>query len=372
MSNLYPEVRDISTLTGIFNLNQFLVIGIEGQMLTAGDATVGTPYLVDSPGAADARFGSASPLASLCKFILGRGINFVYAVASKKDTTPSLTERRTAWQPLEELRDVRIRLTDSMVQADLVALADSAEWADSIQNKQFAIGGLATPSTSGALTTAVAAIASKRAVLIGPGIYNSSGALLAGNYAAALAACEITQNPDITDDMDTKVIIGMTGIEKDANGMPLFRKKAGAGTPTNDHADLLAAGVSTYQQSNRGGIEFTHLRTTWTTDSTYDALVTLLIKDQLFIDIRIVIEEAKYLRRPNTDSQRSALAAIVERELEKRAAWVGPKAQPDGSISYGVTVTPSTDKKKMTVTYHGEIIRNTQVIEINAIHEIAA
>jgi hypothetical protein len=31
MSNLFPEVRDTSTITGVFNQPTFMVIGIEGQ-----------------------------------------------------------------------------------------------------------------------------------------------------------------------------------------------------------------------------------------------------------------------------------------------------------------------------------------------------
>lgn len=372
MSNLYPEVRDTSTLTGIFNLSQFLTIGIEGVRDVAGTAVLGTPYLVDSPAVSDTLFGAASTLGVLCKLILGRGINFVYAVASDDAPGPTLVDRQTAWTTLEEIRDVRIRLTDSMLQTDLVALADSCEWAEGIQHKQFAIMGLATPTTQNALTTARTAIASKRAVLVGPGVYDNAGVLKGGNYGAAIAAAEIAQNPDITDDMDRKLIIGLSGLEKATSGMPLFRIKAGAGTPVNDFEVLLAAGVSPFRQGAHGGVEFTHLRTTYTTDTSYDALVTLLVKDQLFIDIRDVIEGENYLRRPNSEGQRNALAAIVQRELEKRSHWIAPKQMPDGSFSYQVTVTPSSDRKKMTVTYRGEIIRNTQVVEVNGVHEIAA
>lgn len=367
MSTMFPEVRDISTLTGVLNLDQFLVIGIEGQKDTGGTGVVGTPYLISDPSQADTYFGPASSLAKLVKFILAQGIGYVYAVASASNTTPTLVQRQTAWTALEENVDVRIRLTDSMLQADLVALADSAEYAEGIQNKQFAIMGLATPTTSANLTTAAAAIASKRAVLVGPGVYDDNGNLLAGNYGAALVAAKVAKNPDITDDLDTDIIIGTTGIERDANGMPLFRQRAGAGTPVNDFDTLIAAGVSPFRQGRNGQAEVVHLRMAWVVDTTYDALMTLLIKDQLFLDIRnaLIGGEAKFLRRGNTAANRGQAAALVDSIIRARETWVQPKVLPDGTTGYGVTVTASTDKRRMIVNYQGEIVRNTQKIDVN-------
>ena len=373
MSDLYPEVRDVGSLTGVFNLDQFLVVGVEGRKDTAGTAVVGTPYLIADPLEADAYFGPVSSLGVLVKFLLSRGLTFVWAVASASNIAPTLVERQTAWTALEEKVDVRIRLTDSVTSADLAALADSCEWADEIQHKQFMLGGLATPTTSAALTTAAAAIASKRGVLVGPGIYDSNGVLLTGAYAAAMVAAEVAKNQDITDDLDTMALIGTTGIERDpANGMPLFRVRAGAGTPVNDFDTLLAGGVSPLRQGRGGQAEIVHLRTTYTTDETFDALMTLLIKDEVFIRLREVLtngSSGNFLRSGNTPENRSLAAAVVEAEM-KAMPGVLPVELPDGTIGYGVTVTASSDKKRMIVTTQGEVVRNTQKIDLNTVLSI--
>lgn len=366
MSQMYPEVRDISSLSGTFNLPQYLTIGIEGQADNGGSASVAVPQVVTTGQEADTYFGANSSLAKLIKFVLGRGVNFVYAVASKKGSAPLLTERQTAWETLEENPEVRIRLTDSVTQADLVALADSCEYAEGIQNKQFCIVGLATPTTDTNLTTAATAIASKRGVLIGPGFFDDSGTLQDGSYSAALAAAEVARNPDITDDLDTLALAGTTGIETDtANGMPLFRLHAGGGTPVNDFETLLDAGVSVLRTGRRGTAEIVHLRPTYKTDDTYDALMTLLIKDQLFIDIRTLLEGELFLRRGNTPDNRSYAASIVDAALKARNAWLLPKDLPGGGVGYGVSVTASSDKRKMIVSGMGEIVRNTQTIDIS-------
>jgi hypothetical protein len=364
---MYPEVRDVSSLTGVLNLDQFMVIGIEGQKDTAGTAVVATSYLVSDPVTSDTLFGPTSSLGKLVKFILSLGINYVYAVASASNTVPTLLQRQAAWQPLEENVDVRIRLSDSMVQADLAALADSCEWAEGIQNKQFMLGGLVTPSTSANLLAAAGAVASKRGIIVGPGFYDSNGVLMQGNYAAAWAATIIAKNPDITDDLDTYSIPATTGLEKDANGMPLFRQRAGAGTPINDFATLLSGGVSPFRQGRDGTAEIVHLRMTYTTDTTYDALMTLLIRDQLFIDIRaaVLAPDVKALRRGNTADTRALISQIVDGVLRARQTWVQPKVLPDGTTGYGVTVTASPDKRNITISYVGEIVRNLQKIDVN-------
>src|SRR3954451_10188810 len=112
---MFPEVRDVSSLTGVLNLDQFMVIGIEGQKDTVGTAVVGTSYLITDGPTADTLFGPVSSLGKLVKFVLAQGINYVYAVASASNVTPTLVQRQAAWAPLEENVDVRIRLTDSMV-----------------------------------------------------------------------------------------------------------------------------------------------------------------------------------------------------------------------------------------------------------------
>jgi hypothetical protein len=372
VSQLYPEIIDRSTIQGVFALDQFLVIGVEGQADSGGTAAVATPYKVFTPEEANTLFGAASSLAQLVKFVLAKGINYVIAVASAKGAAPTLVQRQAAWTVLEEDQVLRVRLTDSITQADLVALADSCEWAEGIQNKQFCVIGLTTPTTEAALLAAATAISSKRAVLVGPGVYNENGTLLNGAYAAAWTACEIAKNPDIADDLDTAPLNASNGIEKDANGMPLFRIKAGAGTPVNQFTTLLNGGVSPLRQGKNGQAEITHLRTTYTIDSTFDALLTLLVKDQLFIDIRAQLEEQKFLRKGNTPENRSLAAQVVDSYLRNRAEWVRPKTLPDGSIGYGVTVTASPDNKKMIVNYMGEVVRNTQVIEIVGVLTIPA
>lgn len=375
MSTIYPEVRDVSSLTGVLNLGTALVIGVEGRKDTAGTGVVATPYLITDPTQADSLFGPASNLALLVKSIMARGIMAVYAVASASNVAPTLANRQAAWTAQEENPDIRIRLTDSTTQADLAALADSCEWAEQIQNKQFCVVSIASPTTQANLTTAAGAVASKRGVLVGPAIYDGNGVLLSGQYAAAYVASEIAKNPDIADDLDTAVLVGTTGIEKDSvNGMPLFRVRAGAGTPVNDFSTLLGAGVSPLRQGRSGQAEIVHLRTTYTTDTTYDALMTLLIKDQLFIDVRSALLDPgnKFLRRGNTPDTRSLAAKVVEGVLNARRTWLQPVVLPDGTTGFGVTVTASADKRTMIVTYQGEIVRNTQRIDVNAVLTIPA
>ena len=375
MSDLYPEVRDIGSLAGVFNLDQFLVVGVEGQKDTAGTAVVGTPYLISDPADADTRFGPASSLGKLVKFMLARGLNFVWAVASASNTLPTLVQRQAAWTVLEENVDVRVRLTDSVVQAELAALADSCEWAEGIQNRQFCVVGMATPSSSAGAITAAGAISSRRGVLVSPGVIDSNGTLLTGVYSAAYVAAEVAKNVDITDDLDTLPIAGTLGIEKDAtNGMPLYRLKAGAGVPVNDFNTLLAGGVSPLRQGRDGQAEIVHLRTTYTVDSTFDALLTLLVKDEVFIRIRRALtnptEGNSFLRRGNTADNRALAAAITDSEL-RAMPGVQPKILPDGTTGFGVTVTASPDKKRMIVSYQGEVVRNTQKIDINGVLTIA-
>jgi hypothetical protein len=373
---LFPEVRDTSTITGVFNQPTFMVIGIEGQADNVGDAVVGTAYTCKTPDEADLHFGPASKLGLLVKFVLGRGAEFVLAVASAKGVAPTLVQRQAAWTVFEENPNVRIRLTGSTTQADLVALADSCEWAEGIQNKQFGVGGLALPTTSANMIAAAAAIASKRFVLVGPGIYDPNGVLLDGSYAAAAWAVERAKNLDLSDDMDLVEIPGMTGIEKSIAGLPLFRLHAGAGTPVNDFETLLAAGVSPLMQSATGGAAMTHARTTYTTDTTFDSINTLLVKDQLFLDIRDTVLAQGVLRRPNIPFWQGLVASHVSDYLSGRSrgpdAWITPKLLPDGTTGFGVNMTESVDRKTMTIHYQAEIDRGTQKVDVNGVLTIAA
>lgn len=367
MSTTFPEIRDVSVLSGMFFTSQFLTIGVEGQSGAGGTATVGTPYEVSDVSQAVDLFDDTSNLTSLITFLLNRGLNSVWAVSSANDGAPDLAERQTAWEPLNENADVRILLTDDTTQATLVALAEACEDAETIQNKQFCVVAIANPTTKANLTAAAAAIASKRAVLVGPSVYDEDGTLLSGQYAAAYAAAEIAKNPDITDDLDGVAIPNTTGIEKDTNGMPLLRIRINGGTPTNDFSDLLDDGVSPFQQGRNGQAEFVHLRTTFTTDDTYDALMTLLIMDQSFIEIRSMLLDQKFLRRGNTESNRALAGALTNQWLSTHRDWIEPANLPDGKTGYGVTVTPSEDRKKMTISYKGVVVRNNQKIDVNGV-----
>lgn len=373
MANDYPQIVDKSTLTGVFLADQFLAIGVEGQKDTAGTATVALPVLVRTAEEANGLFGPNSSLATIIKFLLGRGINYVWAVASASNVAPTLVQRQAAWVPLEENADIRIRLTDSETQADLVALADSCEWAEGIQHKQFCFEGLGGAANKAGAITAAGAVASKRAVLVSPGVYDVNGNLLSGRYGAAYAAAEVAKNPDITDSMNLAPIPATAGIEKDAaTGLPVYRLRSGAGTPVNDFQDLLAGGVSPFQTDRSGLAAFTHLRTTWTTDTTFDALMTLLIKDQCFIDIRDLLLDNKQLRKGNTPDNRAFAAKIVEGYLKAHDDWVQRVALSDGTTGYGVSVVNGVDGKSFTVNYFGQVVRGTNVININGTLTIPA
>lgn len=373
MANDFPQIVDKSTLTGVFQSDQFMVVGVEGQKDVPGTATVALPVRVTTAEEANGFFGPASSLATLCKFLLARGLNYVWAVASASGSAPTLVQRQAAWVALEENPDIRIRLTDSVTQADLVALADSCEWAEGIQHKQFMFGGLGGVSAKATLITAAGAVASKRGLLVGGHVYDVNGNLLSGQYDAAVAAVEVALNPDIMDSMNGKPIGATAGIEKDvATGLPIWRYKANAGAPINDFQDLLTAGVSPYQQDRSGQAAFTHLRTTWVADTTFDALTTLLIKDQVFLDIRDLLLDHKALRQTNNQDSRSLAAKIVEEYLKGHSDWVDKVNLADGTRGYGVTVVNGADGKSYTVNYFGQVQRGTNVINVNGTLTIPA
>jgi len=363
---MYPEVRDATTLGPLFSQALFLPIAVEGQADGAGSATAAVPYEISRPSDSDTRFGASSSLGLLVKFLLARGVPVVKAIASKKGSAPSLPERQAAWAVLESDQAVRIRLTDSVVQSDLVALADSCENADLINNKQIGFGGMAAATSAANLITAAAAIASKRFVLVGPAIIDENGVTLSGAFSAAAVAAEVAKNSDISDDLDTFPLPAFTGIEKDANGVPIFRVKVVAGSAVNDFETLLDGGVSPLRQGRNGGAEIAHLRMTYTTDTTMDALMTRLIMDQLFVDVRDYCENNQFLRRGNTEETRNDLKAGVEALLTERSNWVTPITQPDGTPGYGVAVQASADGRQVTISYTGNIVRGIQTILVDA------
>lgn len=365
-TQLYPEVKDATNLGPRFSQALYLPIGIEGQKDVAGSAAVATPVVISRPSDADTQFGAASSLAALVKFVLGRGVPVVTAIASASGAAPTLVQRQAAWALLEADLGIRIRLTDSVTQADLVALADSAENAELVNNKQVAFMGMAAASSLATLQAAAAAIASKRGVLVGPGIYDENGTLRSGAFAAAAVAAEVAKNSDLSDDLDTMPLAGFTDIERDTAGMPVFRLKVVAGAAVNDFETALVAGISPLRRGRNGGVEITHLRTTFVTDTTMDALMTRLIVDQLFIDVRDYVEAQKFLRRGNTLATRNDLKAGIEALLQARSNWVTPLTQPDGSIGYGVAVQPSSDGRQVTVSYKGQVVRGIQTVLVDA------
>lgn len=364
---LYPEVIDASTLGARVTEEVFLPVAIEGQAAATGTAVLGTLYSVSRPSESEALFGVGSPLDLLVKFVLERGVSPVIAAASEKDgTVPLLTERQLVWANMESDQNIRIRLTDSIVQADLVALADSCENAELINNKQFCFVGMPTATSKANLIAAATAISSKRAVLVGPGVFNNAGSLMSGAYAAAAVAAQVAMNADIADDLDTAILPNLTGIEVDAFGLPMFQRRVVTGVAQNDFEDLLQGGVSPLRRGKDGGVEITHLRTTFTTDDTYDALMTRLIVDQVFLEVKDYIEESLFLRRGNTEETREALRSGVEALLEEMGNWILPKTLPDGNTGYVVTVISSADQRQLTVSYEGTVVRGISTIQVAA------
>lgn len=364
-TQLYPEVKDATTLGARFSQPTFLSIGVEGRSDAGSVAAVGAPVNISRPADADTQFGAASSLSALVKFLLGRAAPVVTAVASAKGTAPLLAERQTAWDLLSSDLGLRIRLTDSLAQADIEALFDNVEQAEAIQSKQVAFAGMALGTTKAGLLTASNAVASRRGVLVGPGVYNEGGTLLSGAYAAAAVAVEVAKNPDLADDMDTMVIPGLTGIERDTSGYPLFRKKMAGGVAVNDFEELLQGGVSPLEQGPNGGVQITHLRMTYKADTTMDALMTRLIVDQLFIDVRAYCLNSNFLRRGNTQANRDDLRAGVEALLNERTNWIRQKTQADGSTGFNVAVTTSGDGRQVTVHYEGIVVRGISTILVD-------
>lgn len=372
-SQLYPEVRDKSNVGARRAEAFFLTIGVEGQADVAGTANVAQAYQINRPSDSDTLFGANSPLGTLIKFILGRGISPVIATASVKSATPpTLVQRQAAWGTLESHPLVRLRMTDDVAQATLVALAASCDNANLIYNKQIGFGGMAAGTTKAQLITTAQAISSKRFVFVGPGVLDLYGNLLSGNYAAAAVAAAVAMNPDITDDLDLSLLVNLTGIELGANGLPVVTKRVASGVAVNDLEDLLQQGVSPIMTDPGGlGAKITHLRTTWTgsppgSDTTFDALETRLIVDQLFIDVRDYVTNANYLRRGNTQINRDDLRAGVQALLAERSSWIQSVVQADGTRGYNVSVDPTPDMRGVTVRYEGTVIRNVQTVDIDA------
>ena len=368
---LDPRVIDASTLQPKATSAIYLQPAIEGQATATGNANVGVPYTINRLDEAATAFGADSPLYRLIYAMLNRGAGPIIAIASGKPTLPTLVQRQAAWEKLESDENIRIRLTDSVVQADLAALAVSCANADLLYNKQICFVGMPAGTTKTALLTAATAIASgtqvpaSRAVLVAPGVYDGAGALQSGSFAAACVAAEVAKNSDPGNDLDLWDIPMLLGIELDANGLPIFRRKVVAGVPVDEFEDLLQGGVSPLQPSRvAGGVSTSHLRTTYITNTAYDAIYTRIIVDQLFIDVKAYIYDQNFFRAGNTETTRARMKSGVEAVIQERSTWVLPVSQPDGSLGYNVTVVPSPDMRQVTVGYEGIVVRGISTVKV--------
>jgi hypothetical protein len=224
-----------------------------------------------------------------------------------------------------------------------------------------------TGTTKAGLISAAGAILNKRVVVTGPGVYDEGGpaVLRDGSYLAASLAAEVAKNSDPSNDLDRWPLPLLSGIEKDSTGYPLFRVKTSGGVATNDSEDLLQGGVSPVMLFN-GQVQITHLRTTWTTDGTFDSLYTRIIVDQVFIDVRNYLLSSNYLSSPNTDATRGRIKSGVEALLNERGAWIAKKVQNDGTLGYNVSVTSSPDNRQLTVSYEGTVVRGISTIQVAA------
>jgi hypothetical protein len=351
-----------------------LPIGVEGQALVAGTGNAGTIYVINRLDESAGLFDPTSSLHRIVKVLLDRGAGPVLAVASVKSATaPTLVQRQAAWQKLEADINTRIRLTDSETQADLSALAVSCANANLLYNKQVCFVGMPVATAKAAQITAATSLASggtdaaSRTVLVAPGVYDDTGTLRGGSFAAASVAAEVAKNDDLSNDLDLWSIPLLTQIELATDGRPVFQRQVVAGLAVDDYEDLLQGGVSPLQPSRiAGGVMTTHLRTVYITNSSYDNLYTRLIVDGIFVTVRDYIYQSNYLRMPNTQQTRDRLKSGVDAILRENAALIGTVNQPDGTQGYNVTVVSSTDGRQLTVGYEGIVVRGINTIKVAA------
>jgi hypothetical protein len=370
---LDPRVLDASSVIPKPTQDIYLPVAVEGQADAGGAASINVPASFVTVDSVNAAFGPNSSLARIITALLNRGAGPVIGVASAKGTTPTLAQRQTSWALLESDRTVRIRLTDSELQTDLVALATSTGNANLLYHKQVAICGMASGTTKAALISAATAIAAAgldpatRTCFVGPGVYDENGVIRGGSFVAACVAAEVAKNADPSNDLDRWQLPLLTGVELDAAGMPAFRRKVVTGAAVNDYEDLLQGGVSPMQPSIvPGGVITSHLRTVYITNTSYDNLYTRIIADQLFCDVRDYVYDSNYLRSPNTDVVRGKLASGVTALLQERQSWVRPVKQTDGTQGYNVSVSSSSDNRQVTVGYEGILVRGISTVKVAA------
>lgn len=370
-SQLFPEVIDASVLVPRRSAGVFLPIAIEGQAAGGGTAVEGTVYSISREDESVQLFGSTSTLHKLVAAILQAGAGPLAAVTSKKGSAPLLADRSAAWEKLESDETIRLRLTDSTTQADLVGLAGSVKNANLLQNKQTAVFGLPTGTNKANVITALGAIQgagveeAQRSILMCPGVFDSAGVLQHGSYTAAKTASEMAKNGDPANDLDNWPVPFLTAIEKDANGLPWFRRKVVTGSVVNEYEDVLQAGGSPLMPSYDGvGVMISHLRMAYIVDGKFDSWMTRIIVDQIFIDVRNYIRNSGFLRQGNTADTRARIASGVEAVLHERRAWILPVPQSNGTQGYNVTVTSSTDQRQITIGYEGNVVRGTSTFKI--------
>jgi hypothetical protein len=368
---LDPRVVDASTLQPKATSAVYLQPAVEGAATATGTALILVPQLISRLDQAATSFGADSTLYRIIEALLSRGAGPVIAVASVKTGTPTLIQRQAAWEKLESNEDIRIRLTDSEVQTDIVALSVSCANADLLYNKQFAFVGMPTGTTKANLLACATALTtggqvpSSRTCLVGPGVYDGAGTLRGGSYAAASVAAEVAKNADPSNDLDLWDVPSLLAIELDAFGLPVFRRKVAAGVPMNDFEDLLQGGVSPLQPSRvAGGVSTTHLRTAYVTNTAWDSLATRIIVDQLFVDVKNYIYDGAFFRQGNTEAVRARIQSGVNALLVERRAWLNPVTQPDGTLGYKVTADPSPDFRQVIVGYEGIVVRGISTIKV--------
>lgn len=376
-TQLFPEIIDGTTLNERQADDLFLPIGVEGEIASGGTSAILVKQMISRPAAADTLFGAASPLAVLVKYLLDLGVGPIMAVASAKGTAPTLIERQAAWQILEAEKAIRIRLTDSTADADIAGLAVSCKNASLLNNKQFCIVGKPTGTAKSvylttADTIAADADAAKRAVLVAPGVYDQNGVLKSGVFSAASVAARIALNPDFSDDLDTADLARLTGIERDASGNDVFRSIVVGGVVVNDFEELLQGGVSPLMPGINAGVAISHLRTTFHGDSTFDALMTRIIVDQVFVIVRDYCLEFNQLRRGNTETTRESLRSAVDALLRENSNLIQPITLGDGTTGYSVQVTASGDNRQQIVSYQGIVVRGVSTIVVAGNLTIAA
>jgi hypothetical protein len=373
-TQLYPEVIDNTVLNQKPQSDIYLPIGIEGQIGTAGTAVVGTQYTISRASDAATLFDATSNFYKIIALLLDRGAGPVKVVGSvKAPTAPTLIARQAAWVNQEADTQIRIRLTDSLLAADHAALATSCDNAALLQNKQFAIVGLAKATAKAAILTAATTAASKKLVLVAPGVVDEAGVTQDGNFTAAAIAALVAKNSNPADDLDTVTIPKMVSMEQTAAAYDLLRRTVVSGVAVNDFEDLLQGGVSPIMPGLNGGVAISHLRMTYKTDSTFDALMTRIIIDQVFTLVRDYCENFNQLRKGNTPTTRAQLASAVESLLKEHSDWIQPVLLPDGvTRGYGVTVTASGDQRQQIVSYQGQVVRGIQTILVSGNLIIAA